>query len=139
MDNTVQNKKCSRCKIVKPLTDYYIERHNKKDGLSSACKPCRTAQCYLARVRKQRIAENKVLYDEYRDVREHNMIFETSRAGAIDNNPKGLVIKNGWAFIQTHKGRISKDLKLCSIEALARVLELYSLKIEERSEELEWE
>lgn len=38
-------KKCSKCKIIKPVSDFYIEKKGKRTGMpTSQCKECCTAQ-----------------------------------------------------------------------------------------------
>ena len=37
-----KTKKCSRCKAVKPLTEFYKDK-SRKDGLQPRCKPCSKA------------------------------------------------------------------------------------------------
>lgn len=48
-------KKCSKCKIEKPLDDFHKDS-SKKDGLCSKCKPCFRA---YYKANKERIAEYK--------------------------------------------------------------------------------
>jgi tRNA nucleotidyltransferase/poly(A) polymerase len=51
----INTKQCSRCKEVKPLTEFHKDK-NRKDGLRSACKSCRK-QHY--ETNKEKIAEQK--------------------------------------------------------------------------------
>ena len=39
-DNKVKGKICTKCNEWKPLTEYYANKVNKKDGLHTKCKEC---------------------------------------------------------------------------------------------------
>ena len=39
-DNEVKGKVCTKCNEWKPLTEYYANKVNKRDGLHSKCKQC---------------------------------------------------------------------------------------------------
>jgi len=44
MSTNNNNKKiCSRCKELKPYSDFFKDKHNKKYGLSGYCKVCKVA------------------------------------------------------------------------------------------------
>lgn len=136
-------KTCTRCHIEKPLEEFYKDSHA-KDGRTSACKPCRSRQVSRAESRRLRRSQGKVL-EERPELLEHNLEtlqriieleerplnigFSTQLIGAIEPFERGLVIRDGMAYIETVHGRTSKDLKTTTIKALARFLENHRLKI----------
>jgi len=51
--NENDNKQCSRCDVVKPRSDFYVDRR-KASGLYSACKQCHNAREGEARIKRYR-------------------------------------------------------------------------------------
>jgi len=42
-ENNNNKKICSRCKVLKPYSEFFKDKHNKKYGLSGYCKTCKVA------------------------------------------------------------------------------------------------
>jgi hypothetical protein len=40
-------KKCTKCKIIKPLTEFHVESRNKKSGRTAWCVGCTKAHAYV--------------------------------------------------------------------------------------------
>jgi hypothetical protein len=59
----MENKKCKKCEILKPLIDFSIAKEN-KDGLNNVCKKCKCEYAKLHRKNNKDIISNrrKVLY-----------------------------------------------------------------------------
>ena len=144
----MERKRCSQCYKLKTLEEFYKDS-SKSDGLTSACKPCRNRQ--TSRARKRRLERSRgLVVNESPGLLEHNQrtlenLFQGSKAApnmtlrtrigeSINPSPQGLVISDGWAQIETVRGRVSKDLKRCSILELARFLELERIRIEARED-----
>lgn len=43
MSKNNNKKVCSRCKELKPYSEFFKDKHNKKYGLSGYCKACKVA------------------------------------------------------------------------------------------------
>ena len=139
-------KRCTQCLKFKHLDEFYKDSHS-KDGRTSACKPCRSRQVSQAR-RKRSNRSNGLVVNESPRLLEHNlrtlenllgasqepknMVLRTRIVEAIASHPQGIVIQDGTAYIETEGGRVSKDLKRCSILSLAQYLVLKKIRIESR-------
>ena len=79
----MKEKKCSKCKIVKPITEFHKNARS-KDGYKSACKKCRTKE------NKKWWKNNKEKEKEYRKKRKNEEKIEVdnkvcARCGKIKN------------------------------------------------------
>lgn len=138
----METKRCTQCYELKPLEAFYKDA-SKPDGRTSACKPCRSRQVsatYRRRVQRSRgqvVEESprllehnvKTLENLLGEREPENMTLRTKHVEAIKSDPKGIVIQDKWALIETRSGKVSKDLTKCSILSLARFLELNQIKI----------
>ena len=83
-------KRCSQCRIVKPLNEFYVNRA-KRDGRSTACKVC------LYGVRKPLVREN--LHNAYTPVTESGCwIWQM----ATDSNGYGVMQDDDGRLIRAH-------------------------------------
>ena len=69
MEEQIPSKKCTKCGVVKPLTEFYQDRRVKKDGRAAQCKTCseKEKRAYRATHKTQRseYERNKRLHDAH--------------------------------------------------------------------------
>lgn len=144
----MEYKTCSKCYIEKPIKSFYRDLTT-RDGLTSACKPCRSKQVSRARIRRDAKAKGLVV-DDSPELLEHNLEtlqritnleerpiklnFRTQLIGALEPIEQGLRLINGMAYIETVHGLVSKDLSRNTLKSIARFLENHRIKIIERVE-----
>jgi len=97
MSETIQTKRCSKCKQIKELSDFYKDRSH-KDGYCSECKICNLKkQEKYHRTEKGKAASSRYQHSEKYKIAEKR--YQQSEKGRIANRKR---VKN---YRQTEKGK----------------------------------
>lgn len=83
MSETIQTKRCSKCKHFKPLSDFNKDR-NRKDGYYPQCKVCRSKyQKKYGQTKKRKVVSNRYRNSEKGEIthRRNNLSYSKSKKG----------------------------------------------------------
>lgn len=109
MDSIPQEKRCTKCGIIKPLTEYYeLSNTTAKDGLTCRCKDCIRSirkESYKAR----RDAELEYHRKRYQENKDH--LQEVSRRWRKDNPDKHEQAKRKWENENYEQHRESSQVR----------------------------
>ena len=126
-------KKCTKCGIEKPLSEFYKSSKSKKDGLVSSCKQCRKA-CSSAHYQKNRdltLEKQKIYREQNKErIREKQKQYGEDNRDVIANRKKNycetnktLIAEKNKEFRKRHIKRITEAKKLYCEKNKASILQ----------------
>lgn len=113
MSKTIETKRCSKCKKIKPLSEFYKDR-SKKDGLQHRCKIClkifishyqKTKKGKATKKRYRQTDKGKAYYKRYMKTEKGKAAqkrYQQSEKG------KRLALRRIKKYNQTEKGKLSR-------------------------------
>lgn len=116
-------KQCTRCKIIKKLSEFN-KRNSSKDGLHTQCRLCtrEVATEYKER-NKQVITQKKAIYDKKRYQENRELIIKRARQYGLRNKDKK--VEYDKKYYKENKNRITKKKSSYYLKNKQKVKEYY--------------